>query len=205
MSHIRFSRMMLFAALAASLILPASAAARQRFGIGIGYYGGYGGYYGGPFYPYGYGYGYGPYGGSGYAPYGGYGYYPGRPLGEVHIKSPDPKAQIYINGAFAGQAHDLKTLYLAPGTYNIELRIGTDVQKERVYVLASRSLKLEFDKPGVTHNRAPNAAPDAAPDAAPNPRPEAIPQPAPEQARPEANIAPQPTPAPAPLPEAPRQ
>jgi hypothetical protein len=192
MSHIRFSRMMLFAAFAAALILPASAAA--RVGVGIGFYGGY---YGGPFYPY--GYAYGPYGYPfGYAPYGPYGYYPGRPLGEVHIKSPDAKAQIYINGAFAGRAHDLKTLYLAPGTYNIEQRIGTDVQKERVYVLANRSLKIEFDKPGVAHSGAPNGTPNTAP----APRPEANPQPAPE-ARPDANIAPQT--APAPPPEAQRQ
>jgi hypothetical protein len=184
---------MLFAVLATSLILPASAAA--RIGVGIGFYGGY---YGGPFYPYGYGYGpygypYGYAGPYGYAPYG----YPGRSLGEVHIKSPDAKAEIYINGAFAGRAHDLKTLYLAPGTYNIEQRIGTDVQKERVYVLANRSLKIEFDKPGVAHNGTPNGPPNSAP----NPRPQASPQPAPEarpDAPPDANIAPQTAPAPPP-------
>jgi hypothetical protein len=181
MSHIRFSRTIIFLALATALILPASAAARTRFGVGVGF-----GYYGAPFYPDGYGpwgypyYGYAPY----YGPYGPYGYYSGRPMGEVHIKSPDSNAQIYINGAFAGRAHDLKTIYLAPGTYNIEQRIGSDVQKERVYVLANRSLKIEFDKPGT----APTAPP----------RPDANQQPAPPAPRPEANAAPQPAPAPAP-------
>jgi hypothetical protein len=189
MSHIRFSQTIIFAALAASLILPASASARGRFGVGLGFYGGYGGYYGGPFYPYGYGpYGY-PYGYAGSGPYG---YSAGRPLGELHIKSPDGKAQIYINGALAGRAHDLKTLYLAPGTYNIEQRIGSDVQKQHVYVLANRSLKIEFDKPGT----APATAPDTAPRSGPSPRPEANPQPAPQSAP-----GPDPDNAPAPAPD----
>ena len=127
MLHTRFSRTIAFAALAASLmlLLPASAAARERIGVGIGFYGGY---YGGPFGwgPYGYPYGYAPYGYAPYAPYGYYrGYNGGRPMGEVHIKTPNSKAQIYINGSFAGRAHDLKRFYLVPGTYNIEQRIKT--------------------------------------------------------------------------------
>jgi hypothetical protein len=120
------------------MMIPVSAAA--RVGIGLGFYGPVypGGYYG----PYAYGaYGYGPYG-----YYGSYGY-PGRPLGEVRIMSPDSKAQIFINGALAGRAHDLKRFYLAPGTYNLEQRIGNDVQKQRVYVIANRTLRVEFGKP----------------------------------------------------------
>jgi hypothetical protein len=128
------------------LMLPTSAAA-QRFGFGFGFYG--------PVYPYGY---YGPYP-YGYYPYG---YYGGRPLGEVHIKSPDSEAQIFINGALAGRAHDLKRFYLVPGTYNIEQRIGTDVQKQRVYVIANRSLKLEFGKPGTASPPPPPPPPQPA-------------------------------------------
>jgi hypothetical protein len=96
-------------------------------------------------------------------------------LGEVHIKSPDSNAQIFINGSFAGRAHDLKRFYLVPGTYNIEQRIGTDVQKQRIYVLANRTLKLEFGKPG-----------------APSPVPQANPQPMP--AKPDAPGTPAPSP-----------
>jgi len=93
----------------------------------------------------------------------------------VHIKSPDSNAQVFINGSFAGRAHDLKRFYLVPGTYNIEQRIGTDVQKQRIYVLANRTLKLEFGKPG-TPNPQPNPQPTSArPDApgTPTPAPEA--------------------------------
>jgi hypothetical protein len=187
MSHIRFSKAIVFAVLAVAMILPASAAARARFGVGVGF-----GYFGGPFYPYGYGpWGYPYYGYPAYG-YGSYGY--GRPVGQLHIKSPVPKAQIYINGAFAGNAHALKNIYLAPGTYNVEQRIGNDVQKERVYVLADRSLTIEFDPPGTHSGPAPNAAPA--------PRQDAVPQPPPDAPRPEANTAPQPAPVP---PEAQRQ
>jgi hypothetical protein len=167
MSHIRFSRLFVFAALAVAMMIPVSAAA--HVGIGIGFYG--------PVYPWGYygPYAYGPYG---YGPYG----YPGRLLGEVRITSPDSNAQIFINGALAGRAHDLKRFYLVPGTYNIEQRTGNDVQKQHVYVIANRTLRIEFGKPGT-----------------------ASPQVDLPPARPETGVAPQPAPAPAPVPDVPQQ
>jgi hypothetical protein len=195
MSKIRLSRAVLLIALAASLFVmfPATASA-AHIGIGVGFYGGPYGW--GPWgYPYPYGYApYGYYGPYGYGPYG------GRPLGEVHIKGPDSNAQIFINGAFAGRVHDLKRFYLAPGTYNIEQRAGSDVQKQRIYVIANRSLNLVFDKPGgapaplppPASNPAPNNAP---PPAAPGPAPnsQAYPQQQPEPG-PEANGVPAPAP-----------
>src|ERR1039457_6406025 len=101
MSRIRISRTVLLATLAASLmlLLPATASARVVVGFGFGFpvYGGY-------WEPYPYGpYGYPPYGSYGYP--GAYGRYGGRPIGEVRIKSPEPDAEIYINGSFAGRAH----------------------------------------------------------------------------------------------------
>jgi hypothetical protein len=147
MAHIRISRTIVLFALVASLMLLLPTAASARGGVGIGFYGpGWG--WGGP-----YGYGGGYYGSWGYPYYGGSsgyygGYSGGRPMGEVHIKSPDSDAQIYINGSLAGRAHDLKRIYLAAGRYTIEQRIGADVQKQRIYVLANRSVKIEFGKPG---------------------------------------------------------
>jgi hypothetical protein len=182
MSHTRISRTIAFAALVVCLMLILPAPASARVGVGIGFYGGYYPYYWGPWgYPY-YAYYGAPYG---YAPY-------GNPLGEVHIKSPDPNAQIYINGSLAGRAHELKRFYLAPGTYNIEQRIGNDVQKERLYVLASRKVTVEFGAPGTA------SSPPAAP------RPEARPQPGPPPT-PAPDVDAPPPPAPAPAPETPRQ
>jgi hypothetical protein len=144
MSRIRISRTVLLATLAASLmlLLPATASARVVVGFGFGFPV-YGGYWG----PYPYGpYGYPPYGSYGYP--GAYGRYGGRPIGEVRIKSPEPDAEIYINGSFAGRAHDVKRIYLAAGSYKIEQRIGADVQKQRIYVTAYRKLTIDFGKPG---------------------------------------------------------
>jgi hypothetical protein len=197
MTKIKLSRAVLLTALAACLfvVFPTTASAAH---IGIGFYGGYGwGPWGYPYYPYGFvPYGYAPYG------YGPYGYpYGGRPLGEVHIKAPDGNAQIFINGAFAGRAHDLKRFYLVPGTYNIEQRAGSDVQKQRVYVIANRSLNLVFDKPGTAPalppppNPAPNPGPNNAPPNVPPPAPnsQATPQQLPP-AGPDDNGAPAPAP-----------
>ena len=134
------------------LLLPATAAARVHVGVGVGFWG--------PVYPAYYGYWrpypyWGPYYGGYYAPYYGgyYGYH--RQLGEVKIKSPEPDARIYINGSLAGRAHDLKKFYLKPGTYDIEQRIDNDVQSERVYVLADRTLKIEFGHAGEGHYATP--------------------------------------------------
>jgi len=171
MSRIRFSRTILLATLAASLmlLLPAVASARVFVGFGV------------PVYPYAYWgapYGYwGPYGyPDAYPPYGPYGYpaYGGRPLGEVHIKTPVSDAEIYINGSFAGRAHDVKHIYLAAGTYRIEQRIGTDVQKQRIYVTAYRKINVEFGKPGTPSPPAmqpPPPPPGPAPESGPAPQP----------------------------------
>lgn len=186
MSHIRVSQAVVFSALALALILPASAAAGTHVAIGVGF--------GGPFYPYYWGgpWGYGPWGYPYYGPYGpypyapyGYGYGYDRPTGEVHIKSPDPNAMIYIDGSYEGRAHNLKTLHLPPGTYDVEQRIGPDVQRQRLYVVADRSARLEFAKPGTHANS----------NAAPPPPPDTNQQPAPPPS-PESNSAPAPAPQP---------
>jgi hypothetical protein len=162
MSKTRISRTILLAAIVGCLMLaiPAPAAAGVRVGVGF-----YGGYYG-PFFPYGY-YPYGYWAPYGYPYY--YAPYPyppyGRPLGEVQIKSPEGDAQIFINGSFAGRAHDLKRFYLAPGNYTIEQRYKNDTQSHNIYVVANRSLKVEFVKP--SNSRAPAPPPNPEPAAAP--------------------------------------
>lgn len=168
----RFTVIILLAVLVGVLFVTPMPAQRVAFGVGFypGYWGGGwgwgGGYWGGPW-----GWGY-----PGYYGYG-YGYTPdGRPLGEVKIKSPDSNAQVFINGSFAGQAHDLKRFYLVPGTYNIELRMNNGVQKQKVYVLANRSMHLDF-RPGATP---PPPPPPSA--VKPLPEPEQAPAPPPAQA-----------------------
>ena len=155
MTYLRKHWTIALVVLAASLmmLLPATAVARVHVGVGVGFWGPvYPAYY--PYWgPYPYYRPYGPYYG-GY--YGGYYGYPGyHRLGEVKIKSPEPDARIYINGSLAGRAHDLKHFYLKPGTYDIEQRIDNDVQSERVYVIADRTLKIEFGHAGEGHDATP--------------------------------------------------
>jgi hypothetical protein len=94
------------------------------------------------FYPYGYywPYHYGPYYGPYYPGYAyGYGY-----GGEVKL-SVEPKfARVYVDGAFTGNAEDLKHLRLKPGTYDLSISApGRASYRERIYVLSGKTLNIK--------------------------------------------------------------
>jgi PEGA domain len=121
--------------LAASMLtlapMNASAAIRGFVAVGRPYYGGY---YGGWYAPY-----WGPYWGPGY---GGY-YYAHPNSGEVKLDTKVKDAQVFINGAYAGTTHQNKSMYLRPGSYNIEIReAGRTPFAEKVYVVAGKTLHL---------------------------------------------------------------
>jgi hypothetical protein len=142
LSKVRWITLVLLIAL-----LPLSAQAGIKFGgvlVGVGYSSG-------PYYGYGYPYYYDPfwYGPFGY-PFGPtfYTTAPGHPMGEIKLdQAVDRQSEIYINGAFAGLAKDLKHIWLDPGAYDFEMRAKNQepVQK-RVYVLTNKTLKLDFDR-----------------------------------------------------------
>jgi hypothetical protein len=86
-----------------------------------------------------YGGSYGSYWGPGYGPY----YYAVPATGQVKLDTKVKDAGVFINGAFAGTTHQNKTMYLRPGTYNIEIREAGDVRyAEKVYVVAGKTLHL---------------------------------------------------------------
>ena len=125
--------------LACLLVFPLAASAAGRhvrviggFGFGGFYpYWGFwpGAYYGGPFYGY-----------SG-------GYYAGTNMGKVKIEDADKMDRIYLEGAYAGVAGDLKTIHLRSGTYNLEVkRGGTNVLNQRVYVLSGKTVRVIVPK-----------------------------------------------------------
>lgn len=101
---------------------------------------------------------FGPYGYGCYDPFwcGPYGYpwgpmfytsAPGRPMGEVKLGVSDKKAEVYIDGAFAGLAKDLKHIWLDPGAYDFEVRAdGKQPVQRRAYVLTNKTVKLDFDR-----------------------------------------------------------
>src|SRR5438105_12376216 len=107
--------------------MSASAAVRGFVVVGRPYYGGW-------YRPY-----WGPYWGPAY---GGY-YYTNPNAGEVKLDTKVKDAQVFINGAYAGTTHENKSMYLRPGSYNIEIRdAGRGRYAERVYVVAGKTLHL---------------------------------------------------------------
>ena len=74
--------------------------------------------------------------------YNGFGYGPN--LGEVRLRTAPQDASVYLDGAYAGQATKLKTIWLEPGAYNFELRDGNRALfGKRIYVLTGKTLDIE--------------------------------------------------------------
>jgi hypothetical protein len=93
-------------------------------------------YYGGFYRPF-----WGPY--WGYDPYF-YGPVYAHPnSGEVKLDTKVKDASVFINGSYAGTTKQNKSMYLRPGSYNIEVReAGRTLYAERVYVVAGKTLHL---------------------------------------------------------------
>jgi hypothetical protein len=120
--------------LAASLMtlapMSASAAVRGFVSVGRPYYGGWNRSYFGPYW--------GPYWGPAYG-----GYYANPNSGEVKLDTKVKDAQVFINGAYAGTTHETRSMYLRPGSYNIEIReAGRTHYAEKIYVVAGKTLHL---------------------------------------------------------------
>jgi hypothetical protein len=136
--------------LAATFLVPASAAVRQgtvSIGAGYGYYSGpyWGGWYPPPFYAGWWGY---PYAYPFYDPFYGPPLYwaPQANLGEVKLQSPDRQAEVYLDNAYAGTASKLKSFWLEPGVYELEVRHqGRAPQQKRIYVLTGKTLKVNME------------------------------------------------------------
>jgi hypothetical protein len=121
---------------------------RLRLGtvwVGAGY-----SHFSGPYY-----YPYGPYGGDWiygslwHPVWGGYPYYPpgyfdfnnGR--GELKLTADPKMAEVYIDGAYAGTADRLKSIWLDPGAYDLTVSAADrESFHQRVYVLSGKSLKI---------------------------------------------------------------
>lgn len=110
----------------------------------------------GPYYGYPFGYfpsywgPFWPYSSAFYNPYSFYpGLYPGfygsgPDKGEVRLRAEPQTAEVFLNGAYAGVARDLKTMWLDPGAYNFEVKSGQrTIFSRRIYVLTGKTLKIE--------------------------------------------------------------
>ena len=71
------------------------------------------------------------------------GYYANPYAGEVKLETKVKDAGVFINGAYAGTTHQNKSMYLRPGSYNLEVKeAGKTVYSERIYVVAGKTLHL---------------------------------------------------------------
>jgi|WetSurMetagenome_2_1015567.scaffolds.fasta_scaffold249837_2 hypothetical protein len=126
--------------MACFLALPITASANEPHGRGhiqrppgrtIYYYPNY--------YPYGWAWDWG-WGGYWGPNYGSNVYYP---VGQIKLEQVDKHDQVFLNGSFLGNAGDVKTMKLAPGSYTLGVKHnGMDVINEQVYVTNGQTLKL---------------------------------------------------------------
>ena len=64
-------------------------------------------------------------------------------MGQVKLETVDKDASVYVDGAYAGSARKLKSFWLAPGVYNLELRDDRQRSfRQRVYVLSGKTLAI---------------------------------------------------------------
>jgi hypothetical protein len=90
------------------------------------------------------GWGWSPYWAPYWGPYPYYGYYAyPQALGALKFDTNVKDAEVYVNGAYAGTIGQLKTMYLPPASYNIEVRAPGRTQFDRrVYIAAGKTLHL---------------------------------------------------------------
>jgi hypothetical protein len=80
--------------------------------------------------------------------YTGFAYGPSK--GTIRLRTDLEKAQVYLDGAYAGFAGDLKTFWLDPGAYNLEVRAeNRSPYHVRVYVPSGKTLRIDADLPEV--------------------------------------------------------
>lgn len=114
---------------------------RVRFGgftVGAGYSYGTFPYYS-PYYYDPWFYGFAPFFYPGYI--NGFAYQPN--MGEVKLVTPAKTGEVFLNGGYAGDVSKLKTMWLDPGAYELEIRDGNhSLYQRRIYVLTGKTLKI---------------------------------------------------------------
>ena len=73
--------------------------------------------------------------------FGGFSQGPG--MGEVKLRNTAKDIEVYVDGGFAGNADKLKTMWLEPGAYNLELKGSQGAYKKRIYVLSGKRITLQ--------------------------------------------------------------
>jgi hypothetical protein len=68
--------------------------------------------------------------------------------GEVKLKTNIKDADVFINGAYAGKAGKLKSMWLLANAYSLEVRApGRTPFREKIYAVPGKTIKVEADFP----------------------------------------------------------
>jgi hypothetical protein len=71
------------------------------------------------------------------------GFVQGPGMGEVKLTDAPREASVYLDGAYAGQVAKLKSMWLQPGVYALEIRDDSGaVWDKKIYVLSGKTLEL---------------------------------------------------------------
>jgi hypothetical protein len=73
------------------------------------------------------------------------GYRQGPGAGRVKLSTAAADGLVYLDGGYAGVAKDLKSMWLPPGAYNLEVRTDDESFSQRIYVLSGKTLHIEAD------------------------------------------------------------
>ncbi|HYO81650.1 MAG TPA: hypothetical protein VES20_09630 [Bryobacteraceae bacterium] len=72
------------------------------------------------------------------------GFAQGAGMGEVKLDQGPKDALVYLDGAFAGPVRKLKSMWLQPGVYELEVRNdGGELWSKKIYVLSGKTLQLK--------------------------------------------------------------
>lgn len=82
-----------------------------------------------------------------YAPFYHPGFFTGFPYaddkGEVRLTAEPRQAEVFLDGAYAGTADHLKSIWLEPGAYSLSVRAANrEPFEQRIYVLSGRTLRI---------------------------------------------------------------
>jgi hypothetical protein len=68
----------------------------------------------------------------------------GNDKGELKLRSAPKNASVYLNGGYAGTADHLKSFWLNPGAYDLEVSVPDGHRyQQRVYVLTGKTLHID--------------------------------------------------------------
>lgn len=72
------------------------------------------------------------------------GFFRGPNMGEVRLQTSSKKDEVFLDGAYAGPAEKLKSMWLEPGVYNLEVRADSRASfSRRIYVLSGKTLRID--------------------------------------------------------------